>query len=777
MEKNTILIADDSNLNREILTDILGDRYNFVYAENGVELIEFLNGDEDADLIILDINMPQMDGFEVLRIMNNRRWIEEIPVIVISAENDSRFVQKAYELGATDYITRPFHTSAVQHKTENTLMLYSRQKRLVQLVEDQVYEREKINNAMINILSHVIETRNSESGTHILNLRTITAMLLHHLVKITDRYPLTENNISLISTLSALHDIGKITIPKKILNKPGKLTDEEWEVMKSHTVRGDELLQAAPIAGNEQLMLVAHSICRWHHERWDGNGYPDGLRGDDIPISAQAVSIADVYDALTSERCYKMAYSHEEAINMILNGECGTFNPILLQCLTDIGDKLKNNLSSSPSVYEYETEAHRLAGEMLSNKSLPLDDRSRRLLSNERTKRCGGIQFEYDKLLGKITYIDRYTEGLPEPKVFYLADGDNINLLNKHDWNELKERLNKTTPANPEIVMTVNIPVNGKYRWHRLTARTVWPQLGGEYISALGQFTDIHDEITEKGIESLMPGGEVTAAAIELLKRIFGTVRLVNPHNSAVFEITPDGKLIETPQCCYELWGRSNCCENCSSLRALKQKNWIGKLEISGGKIYSVLSKYIKIKDRDCVLEIAFCMDEDSDSRTNLPASERTNLLLLNFYRDALTNAYSRMYLEDFMPNLENSDGVAVIDADNFKQINDTYGHQIGDIALKYIAETIHGCITENDTLIRYGGDEFLLIFSKISETEFYKKLKYIEEKIQDSVLKDCGGLHLTVSIGGAYRVRPLQESIAHADKEMYANKTKGGNT
>ena len=221
MEKNTILIADDSNLNREILTDILGDRYNFVYAENGVELIEFLNGDEDADLIILDINMPQMDGFEVLRIMNNRRWIEEIPVIVISAENDSRFVQKAYELGATDYITRPFHTSAVQHKTENTLMLYSRQKRLVQLVEDQVYEREKINNAMINILSHVIETRNSESGTHILNLRTITAMLLHHLVKITDRYPLTENNISLISTLSALHDIGKITIPKKILNKPG----------------------------------------------------------------------------------------------------------------------------------------------------------------------------------------------------------------------------------------------------------------------------------------------------------------------------------------------------------------------------------------------------------------------------------------------------------------------------------------------------------------------------------------------------------------------------
>lgn len=497
MKKSTILITDDSKLNREILTDILGRGYDYLYASNGAEMIELLNKGNSIDLVLLDINMPVMNGFEVMRVMSKHRWIEEIPVIVISAEDNTSFVKRAYELGAIDYIIRPFHAPAIQHMAENTLMLYSRQKRLVQLVKDQVYEREKINNAMVNILSHVIETRNNESGTHILHLHTITAMILHQLVKITDRYPLTENDISTISTLSVLHDIGKISIPEKILNKPGKLTDEEWEVMKSHTVKGEELLYTAPIAKNDPLMIVAHSICRWHHERWDGNGYPDGLSGDDIPISAQAVSIADVYDALTSERCYKKAYPHREAINMILNGKCGVFNPVLLQCLTDIEDRLEENLNSSPSVFEYESEAHQLAGEMLSKKALPLDDRSRRLISNERTKKeffakqCGGIQFEYDKLLGKITYIDRYSDSAAERIVFYLADGDNISLLNKEGWDELKNRLNQTTADNPEITMEVVIPVKGEYRRHRLTARTIWPQHGGDYINAIGLFTDI----------------------------------------------------------------------------------------------------------------------------------------------------------------------------------------------------------------------------------------------------------------------------------------------
>ena len=412
--KDRILIADDSEMNQELLTEILGDKYDYLYAGDGVQVVEQLNDDAEVDLILLDINMPRMDGFEVLRVMNERRWIEEIPVIVISAEYDAEYIQRAYDLGTTDYINRPFSVSVVQHRVENTLMLYSRQRRLVQLVEEQVYDREKINNTMINILSHVIESRNNESGSHTLHMRSISNLILHHLTKITDRYPMTESDISMITMASALHDIGKITIPKAILNKPGKLTAEEWEIMKTHAANGDEVLNSAPVLQSEPLVKTAHEICRWHHERWDGGGYPDGLSGDEIPISAQVVALADVYDALTSERCYKKAFSHERAIEMICNGECGAFNPLLIECLQAVADKLQWNLKSDPSAFDYQAEAQQLANEMLNNKELPLSDRSRRLLINERTKKeffagqCQGVQFEYDHILQKVIYHNWY---------------------------------------------------------------------------------------------------------------------------------------------------------------------------------------------------------------------------------------------------------------------------------------------------------------------------------------------------------------------------------
>lgn len=784
MKKSTILITDDSKLNREILTDILGGEYDYLYASNGAEMIELLNRGDSIDLVLLDINMPVMNGFEVMRVMSRHRWIEEIPVVVISAENDAAFIKRAYELGAVDYITRPFNTYAVRHRTKNTLMLYSRQKRLAQIVEEQVYEREKTSTVMINILSHVIETRNSESGSHILNMRKITALLLHRLVEITDRYHLTEMDISTISMLSSLHDIGKISIPEKILNKPGKLTDREWEIMKTHTVLGDKFLSTSPVEKNEPLMKIAHAICRWHHERWDGSGYPDGLRGDDIPISAQAVSIADVYDALTSERCYKNAFSHEEAIAKILGGECGVFNPALLQALRDIEGQLGDSLTPSALGLDYKTESHRLAGEILSENSLPLGTLSQKLLAHERTKKeffarqCGGFQFEYDKFLGKVVFVDRTSGDEPERKVFSAADGNGVKLLSQKDMDELKNRLKKTTVKNPEITMTVLIPAGSGYRWHHLTARAIWSENAGEYTGVLGQFTDIHDEIVKSGlnaVNAITEDDTLSEKVFDVLENMFGKVRIVDPETHTVLEPSENGELIETEVRCYELWGRKECCENCSSKRAIQQKNWIGKLEISNGKMYSVLSKHTVLNGRSCVLEIAFGMDNDTAAPTSLSA-ERTNILLLNFYRDALTNAYSRMYLEDFMPNLENSDGVAVIDVDGFKKINDTFGHQIGDIALKHIAETIQASVTENDALIRYGGDEFLLIFPRITETEFYKKLEDIEDKIRNSVLENFKSLRLSVTTGGAYKITPLQEAIARADKEMYTNKLRTKN-
>ena len=273
-----------------------------------MQALELLHSEFDIDLL-LDINMPRLDGFGVLEVMKQRNRLQEIPVIITSSEDDESFIQKAYKLGVTDYIRRPFNLTVTQRRVSNALTLYARQKHLVHLAEEQVYEHEKTNSAIINILSHIVESRNFESGTHILHVRAITDILLRQLVAATNRCPLSQADISMISTLSALHDIGKISIPPEILNKPGKLTREEFEIMKAHTTAGDELLQDMPVSHDDPLMRTAHEICRWHHERWDGRGYPDGLKGDEIPVSAQVVALADVYDRWMN----KVAYTNWDA--------------------------------------------------------------------------------------------------------------------------------------------------------------------------------------------------------------------------------------------------------------------------------------------------------------------------------------------------------------------------------------------------------------------------------------------------------------------------------
>ena len=375
--KETILIVDDSALNRMVLMEILGkENYTFLEAENGQQAVELLDCHPEVDLLLLDITMPEIDGFGVLEAMNQYHWIEETPVIMISAEDSYTFVERAYDLGASDYITRPFDARVVCRRVSNTLMLYAKQKRLVQMVAEQVYEKEKVSNTMISILSHIVEFRNNESGLHVVHIRTITELLLRRLRKKTDRYPLTEADISLISTASALHDIGKINIPEQILNKPGRLTKEEFDIIKTHSAVGEHMLRQIPFNQNEPLVKVAREICRWHHERWDGRGYPDGLKGDEIPISAQVVSLADVYDALTSERCYKAAFDHETALNMIVNGECGAFNPLLLECLMDGADQIKQAMQETEEEKQKDAEqsqrqeANRLSREVLQEEGL-----------------------------------------------------------------------------------------------------------------------------------------------------------------------------------------------------------------------------------------------------------------------------------------------------------------------------------------------------------------------------------------------------------------------
>ena len=343
--KSQILLVDDSAMSRMILKEILKGDYSILEAENGQECLEKMQAEAgNIALVLLDINMPVMDGFEVLKAMNVNHTIEDIPVIMISSDDSDAAIRRSYELGASDYVTRPFDARIVYRRVTNTIKLYAKQRRLVQMVSDQIRARENNTDMLVGVLSHIVEFRNGESGAHVRHIRIITELLLHRLLEISSQYPITAEQQDNIPLASALHDIGKIGIDEKILNKPGKLTPEEFEVVKTHSMLGAEMLHQLENFNEQPLLQTAYEIARWHHERWDGRGYPDGLKGDEIPISAQLVALADVYDALTSERCYKKAFSHEKAVQMILNGECGAFNPLLLQCLTDMQTDLKVQL-------------------------------------------------------------------------------------------------------------------------------------------------------------------------------------------------------------------------------------------------------------------------------------------------------------------------------------------------------------------------------------------------------------------------------------------------
>lgn len=340
--KQQILIVDDSEINREILSAMLCGEYRILEAVNGSECLEILQQQGTGiSLVLLDIVMPVMDGFEVLSHMNRNHWIDDIPVILIAGEDADPVIRRAYEMGVSDYINRPFDAGIVCRRVFNTVKLYAKQRRLVSLMTAHINEREKNNHMMIDIQSHIVEFRNGESGKHVFHMDKVIQLLLDKIVQKTDKYPSLWQERILIRTAAALHDIGKIGIDEAILNKPGRLTAEEFESMKAHTTIGADMLRNLPRYQEERLLQIAIEICRWHHERYDGKGYPDGLVGDEIPISAQLVSLADVYDALTSERVYKKAFSHEKAMQMIREGECGAFNPLLLSCLEEIADELQ----------------------------------------------------------------------------------------------------------------------------------------------------------------------------------------------------------------------------------------------------------------------------------------------------------------------------------------------------------------------------------------------------------------------------------------------------
>lgn len=791
-EKNArILIVDDSEMNRDMLSDMLSDDYDIVEAADGEEALSILKERVyDIDLVLLDIIMPAVDGFGVLDVMKRYHWIDNTPVIMISSETSQSYIRKAFELGVTDYIIRPFDSFIIHKRVSNTLMLYRKQKKLLSALEEQVYENEKNNSMMINVLAHIVEFRNGESGMHVHHIKQLTSILLQNLIEKTDKYRLTENDILLISTASSLHDIGKISIDDKILNKPGRLTAEEFEVIKTHSIIGAEMLQDLHNTHNYPLFDKAYEICRWHHERYDGKGYPDGLSGEEIPISAQVTSLADVYDALTSNRCYKKAFSHEKAMEMILDGQCGAFNPVLLQCLKDCEKQILAEFSDSIDTTQDDRLLIRATEELVENKissdkidfsaHLPIAARER---WNFFSDGSGEIQFEYDAMLDvlRLTKYGAKVLGLQELtmhprglKQGYLG-AQNIQTI-------LDAMQSEASLEKPVVKIKKHISLNGPRRWYEIRIRTLWSnEENPKYTGILGRIIDINDSelaIVRPEYRISENDDSEIRQTISKLTQVFDVVRLVDiTDNEIVRSGCKPGNEEMINACrgdkCYAIWGKTQRCKNCVSSKAFEKRGQVSKLEFADDSIFQIISKYVEISGKPYVLEMIY---KDNDG-VLLGAYGKTDFMdnIVNYnrqlYHDALTGAYNRRYYEEQAKSMRYIDAVAMLDANNFKGINDHYGHAAGDCVLKAVCESIKECIRSSDILIRLGGDEFVLLMANIPEIVFYQKISEIKQRISEIKLPDYPDIKCAAAIGGVYGIQLIENALTEADRLMYLDK------
>lgn len=465
--KQKILIVDDSEMNREILSDMLGDEFEIMEARDGIEAVNVLRSyNVELSLVLLDIVMPKMDGLAVLNMMNSYKWIQNIPVIMISAETSSSYIGRAYELGATDYIQRPFDVTVVHRRVQNAIALYSKQRDLIGLVEEQIYEKQKDQSLLINILSQIVEFRNGDSGLHFLHVYTVTEILLQNLMKMTDKYPMTPQEISLIATAASLHDIGKISVDVNILNNRDKLTPKEVAMLRKHVEYGEQMLKDIPFHQNEPLLRVAREVCRYHHERYDGSGYPDGLKGEEIPVSAQVVALADVYDKLT----YRDDVHHDVAIERIVNGQCGAFNPVLLKDLQFSSDRIRAALRAKSLSGNSRKDLERTTREAISRSGLRVSRRTLDLLDREREKYhfiaadSREILFEVYRDPAMISFINDVGEklGVGETVTDPAKDVKMIECFGEETLNKLFGLIASATIENPKFSMDCTLKIQGK---------------------------------------------------------------------------------------------------------------------------------------------------------------------------------------------------------------------------------------------------------------------------------------------------------------------------
>lgn len=800
--KQKILIADDSEMNRELLAAILEEEYDIIQVNDGVQAVDCLQRQaEEISLLLLDIVMPHMDGFEVLSYMNKEHWIDAIPVVIISSENSPIYIKRGYDLGATDFIGKPFDANMVLRRSANAILLGAKQRRMTSIVSNQIYEREKSSKLMINILSHIVEFRNGESGLHVLHIQTITEMLLRQLVqKENNRYALSKEQIRMITTASALHDIGKISIPDEILNKPGRLTAEEFAVIKGHSMAGANMLSELPLDQKEEpLVKTAYEICRWHHERYDGGGYPDGLKGEEIPVSAQVVALADVYDALTSERCYKDAYSHEKAIEMILAGQCGAFNPLMLECLLDISSSLKKKMGYKSKERYEQTDLSDIASrfhdfEMDSSEKIVQQLEFERMRYNFLAEGSRNIVFTYTISPPLLTFNQAGCKrsGITEPSFSPLQSGVLKDLVEEQSLKRLIRKITQATRETPDVTSNLLL-TDGKNPCHyRCECRVIWTD-GAEkgYTGVVGKLTDITDDymvmenVREEGLKVLekdrsaefsgfydrfkkcgfSTDGTEAWLLLQYLQIPYDLVRYVDPITNKVIHIEKDGKMWESETACSDIWNCLEKCSNCISRLSMQTGKRMTKLEVAGEDPYQVISMYVEIDRKPCCLEMASRIDgdfmPDGYSRDEILSSVRIHKEKV--YIDPVTGVYNKRYYVEKLSKMDNAAALMFADIKNFKRINENFGHQAGDDVLRQVAGVLRDVAAGKGDVLRYSGDDFVTVFFEVTEEELSEIQKEMCRRVEALRFPELPGVQLKLVTAGTSipgRVEEMLEQV-----------------
>lgn len=800
--KQKILIADDSEMNRELLAAILEEEYEIIQVNDGVQAVDCLQRHaEEISLLLLDIVMPHMDGFEVLSYMNKEHWIDSIPVVIISSENSPIYIKRGYDLGATDFIGKPFDANMVLRRSANAILLGAKQRRMTSIVSNQIYEREKSSKLMINILSHIVEFRNGESGLHVLHIQTITEMLLRQLVqKENNRYALSKEQIRMITTASALHDIGKISIPDEILNKPGRLTAEEFAVIKGHSMAGANMLSELPLDQKEEpLVKTAYEICRWHHERYDGGGYPDGLKGEEIPVSAQVVALADVYDALTSERCYKDAYSHEKAIEMILAGQCGAFNPLMLECLLDISSSLKKKMGYKSKERYEQTDLSDIASrfhdfEMDSSEKIVQQLEFERMRYNFLAEGSRNIVFTYTISPPLLTFNQAGCKrsGITEPSFSPLQSGVLKDLVEEQSLKRLIRKITQATRETPDVTSNLFL-TDGKNPCHyRCKCRVIWTD-GAEkgYTGVVGKLTDITDDymvmenVREEGLKVLekdrsaefssfydrfkkcgfSTDGTEAWLLLQYLQISYDLVRYVDPITNKVIHIEKDGKMWESETACSDIWNCLEKCSNCISRLSMQTRKRMTKLEVAGDDPYQVVSMYVEIDGKPCCLEMASRIDgdfmPDGYSKDEILSSVRIHKEKV--YIDPVTGVYNKRYYVEKLSKMDNAAALMFADIKNFKRINENFGHQAGDDVLRQVAGVLRDAAAGKGDVLRYSGDDFVTVFFKATEEELSEIQKEMCRRVEALRFPELPGVQLKLVTAGTSipgRVEEMLEQV-----------------